>query len=317
MELGDKIAALRKTHGMTQAELGAELNVTFQAVSKWERDESLPDFATVSKMAKLFGVALEYFADDTDGADGNPPIATAENAVAADGADAQNGEVNANDEQCATAENAAAPIEPKMLGVCTKCGRVVYEGQQSGVTKALVCKTCYERVRETVVKKREEEAKKRAEETKKKQARAAARKAEIASRRNKGFIVGGIIAAVSLLVCIVSTALSDARGGLFALEIVSCILSPYMWFAFVSQLFWGGVVRRVCATGGAVIGTPGVIFSLDFDGVVFLIAAKIFFALLRALVFCITSLFFVLVGFVIAPFTFIPRLAHVIKGEIE
>ena len=46
MNNGEKIASLRKAKGMTQAELGAELNVTFQAVSKWERGESYPDFAT-------------------------------------------------------------------------------------------------------------------------------------------------------------------------------------------------------------------------------------------------------------------------------
>ena len=53
MSYGEKIIALRQNKGMTQAELGAELNVTYQAVSKWERDESDPDFATMSKIAKL------------------------------------------------------------------------------------------------------------------------------------------------------------------------------------------------------------------------------------------------------------------------
>ena len=42
MELGEKIIALRRSKSMTQSELGAKLNVTFQAVSKWELGGSLP-----------------------------------------------------------------------------------------------------------------------------------------------------------------------------------------------------------------------------------------------------------------------------------
>ncbi|MDE6399197.1 MAG: helix-turn-helix domain-containing protein, partial [Clostridiales bacterium] len=64
MEYGEKIAALRKEHGMTQAELGNELNVTYQAVSKWERGESYPNFDTLSRIAKLFAVPIGYFEED-------------------------------------------------------------------------------------------------------------------------------------------------------------------------------------------------------------------------------------------------------------
>lgn len=40
MNIGEKIVKARKEKGMTQAELGSELHVTFQAVSKWERGVS-------------------------------------------------------------------------------------------------------------------------------------------------------------------------------------------------------------------------------------------------------------------------------------
>ncbi|MDE7264859.1 MAG: helix-turn-helix domain-containing protein, partial [Clostridia bacterium] len=66
MDYGKKIAYLRKTKGMTQEELGKVLNVTYQAVSKWERGESLPDFETMSQMAKYFQVPLGYFADENE-----------------------------------------------------------------------------------------------------------------------------------------------------------------------------------------------------------------------------------------------------------
>lgn len=66
MNYGEKIAHLRKSRGMTQEELGKVLSVTYQAVSKWERGESLPDFSTMSQIAKYFGVPLEYFDDSVE-----------------------------------------------------------------------------------------------------------------------------------------------------------------------------------------------------------------------------------------------------------
>ena len=88
-----------------------------------------------------------------------------------------------------------------------------------------------------------------------------------------------------------------------------------MCFFTVSQLFWDGAVASVAMTGGKLIGMPGVIFSLDLDGVIFLIAAKILFALLRMAIFIITSAVLVLVAAIISPFTFWPCLSRV-NGEI-
>ena len=61
MNIGEKIVKARKEKGMTQAELGSELHVTFQAVSKWERGESSPDFETICNMANILEVPVSYF----------------------------------------------------------------------------------------------------------------------------------------------------------------------------------------------------------------------------------------------------------------
>lgn len=47
MTYGQKIAQLRKISNMTQAKLGELLNVSAQAVSKWEHDIAEPDLATI------------------------------------------------------------------------------------------------------------------------------------------------------------------------------------------------------------------------------------------------------------------------------
>ena len=54
------IVRLRQASGMTQAELAAKLNYSDKAVSKWERGESLPDVAVLSKIADLFQVSLDW-----------------------------------------------------------------------------------------------------------------------------------------------------------------------------------------------------------------------------------------------------------------
>lgn len=66
LEYGSKIAKLRKDNNMTQAELGKALNVSYQAVSKWERNTSQPDFEIIQKMAKLFKISLDTFADSEE-----------------------------------------------------------------------------------------------------------------------------------------------------------------------------------------------------------------------------------------------------------
>ena len=272
MEYGEKIAALRKSKGLTQAELGAELNVTYQAVSKWERGESLPDFATMSKISKLFGVPLEYFDE---------------------------GELPAEKE---TAAAAVAPtVEgPKMLGVCKECGRVVNEGEEFSTEPTLVCKKCHEaKIAEAEKKKREEAEKAR---------RAAAyEKADAKRKLNVGLILGGVAGGALLIFLIICgiVAGNKEEAGYYAIGSIILII---IGFTFTAQMFWGGVVRSMFCEGGVLIGTPGVIFSLDLDGIIFLIGIKILFAVLKMLLLVLTTLLFAFVAVVISPFTFVPSL---------
>ena len=66
MLLGDKIAELRKTKNMTQADLGEELNISAQAVSKWERNMSEPDFETIKKICKLFNISINELSNQDE-----------------------------------------------------------------------------------------------------------------------------------------------------------------------------------------------------------------------------------------------------------
>ena len=59
-KIGAQIAHLRKEKGLTQNDLGDRLGVTFQAVSKWERGETLPDTAILLDLAQALGTSVDF-----------------------------------------------------------------------------------------------------------------------------------------------------------------------------------------------------------------------------------------------------------------
>ncbi|MBR2409170.1 MAG: helix-turn-helix transcriptional regulator [Lachnospiraceae bacterium] len=59
MTIGKRIATLRKEKGMTQEELSQKMEVSAQAVSKWENDQSCPDITSLPKLAKILGVTVD------------------------------------------------------------------------------------------------------------------------------------------------------------------------------------------------------------------------------------------------------------------
>ena len=57
--LGKRIASLRKENNLTQEQLAEMLNVTPQAVSKWENDIACPDISLLPELAKTFNVSVD------------------------------------------------------------------------------------------------------------------------------------------------------------------------------------------------------------------------------------------------------------------
>ncbi|MDR0916109.1 MAG: helix-turn-helix domain-containing protein [Oscillospiraceae bacterium] len=56
---GENLKKLRRARDLTQEDLARFLNVTFQAVSKWERGETTPDIAVLPSIARYFGVTTD------------------------------------------------------------------------------------------------------------------------------------------------------------------------------------------------------------------------------------------------------------------
>ena len=73
MRLSDKIVKLRKTNGWSQEELAEKLNVSRQAISRWEGATAQPDAANILQLSKLFGVTTDYLLNDEYESDNDLP----------------------------------------------------------------------------------------------------------------------------------------------------------------------------------------------------------------------------------------------------
>ena len=67
MTFGEKLQILRQKAGLSQDALAEKLNVSRQAVSRWERDETMPETEKVVLIADLFGVTTDYLLRQTEG----------------------------------------------------------------------------------------------------------------------------------------------------------------------------------------------------------------------------------------------------------
>ena len=64
MTLGEKLQKLRRERGMSQDQLAELLDVSRQAVSKWERDGAVPDTDKVIRLSEIFSVSTDYLLKD-------------------------------------------------------------------------------------------------------------------------------------------------------------------------------------------------------------------------------------------------------------
>ena len=60
MTLGEKLKMLRASRGLSQEQLAAELDVSRQAISKWECGDSTPDLDKLRAICTYFGVTTDY-----------------------------------------------------------------------------------------------------------------------------------------------------------------------------------------------------------------------------------------------------------------
>ena len=333
MECGKKIDQLRKSNNMTQEDLGKVLNVTYQAVSKWERDESLPDFEMMSRIAKFFMVPLSYFTDEEE-----------------------------------IPQPQAQPVveKPDVVGMCTQCGKMLTKEEVAQMEPKILCKSCLERNNAEAEKARADLAFK--ERMRKDRAIAEQRGsginkslvistivaivfyiiftvvcfsndfdesygislfllplvifgaihsfcsfiAELKSysddgtegyTRNLSLVIAGIFAAINLI-CFLSLYISRSETFYMIMLVVSVIFS----FTFVSQFLWGGVINAIFTAGGFTFKLPGFIITLTVDSILWMIITKFFLTLIAIAVYLITTIVVALFALIASVITFIPSI---------
>lgn len=60
MTLGQKLKEIRKKFGLSQEQLADILNVSRQAITKWETDRGTPDISNLQELSKMFGITVDY-----------------------------------------------------------------------------------------------------------------------------------------------------------------------------------------------------------------------------------------------------------------
>lgn len=66
MKFNEKLVSIRKKQGLSQEELGMELQVSRQTISKWETGQSYPDFQSLVMLSDYFGMSLDELVKDID-----------------------------------------------------------------------------------------------------------------------------------------------------------------------------------------------------------------------------------------------------------
>ena len=65
MTLGEKLKKYRNIFDLSQEELAEKINVSRQAIAKWEGNDGLPDISNLRELSSLFSVSIDYLLDDT------------------------------------------------------------------------------------------------------------------------------------------------------------------------------------------------------------------------------------------------------------
>lgn len=285
LTLGKKLSTYRKNHDMTQQELAEHLNLSAQAISKWENDTSQPDIENLMKLAKLYGVSLDELLGM--GSDKTEKPQTIDTDAVVDSMYTKIEEQIKND----------API-----GYCKNCGIAVREENLAQKEPVIMCKKCKEKIEE---EKRRKETAQRERQAAEKERAARAHQSGMESmrrHRNKSLIWAAIATLPILIFCIVGLfqgiETSDEWVGWVTLLVIDLLI-----FTFVAVMFYDTFVKdAVLYMLTASVNWPGIIFTFDLDGFIFLIAMKIIFAVLGFIIGILAALLGLLFGLLVSPF---------------
>lgn len=301
MSLGTKIKKLRTEKNLTQKDLSDQLHVTFQTVSKWEKDENEPDISTLRELAKLFNCSLDFLLSENleeDNKPSEPVIIEKEVPVIKE----------------------TIIVHKNETHVCAKCGKDIPEDELAAEDNFR--KARFGRHTKTVSNGQTYYHKSCLEEIRKERVEIAEKKKSEKAKKSKkrcygwGISCGVVALVISLLVFLlvpsINSVVHPALGVLFSLIIGYGIFS--MLYCIISGSYICDVFMW-CAN--LTVKFPGLIFSWSLDGLAWLIGMKILFAILGFLIGVAALLFAIAFSALLGGFSFPFILVHNIRTNYE
>jgi transcriptional regulator with XRE-family HTH domain len=259
MTLGKKLALQRKAIGLTQDEVALRIRVNTKTLADWENNIGEPSIQNLKDFATLFNISLDDLLDTGLGDD------------------------------------------DETLAHCKVCGVVITEKNLGDKSPEMLCRRCVE-VRKAHERRAELE-RKAIEERKKKIVLAQkmdeynahlSRQRTIRKKRNKSFLVASLVTAPLVAFLVYSLNQSFDMTWLIAGSLLC-----YALFSEISLLFYDGIVRNfIVRMRNASFKMPGLMYTFDWDGFLWVIMMKGLFALLK----WVLSGIFGFIGFLICLF---------------
>lgn len=283
MGIGQVIKRKRHEINLTQKELADKLNVTSQAVSRWEKDEVEPSIDTIKEMSRIFNCSVDDLFEF----------------------DLEKEEVIEDD----FSEDAE-----KVLGVCEKCNKLItessdlnnvsiphyfYTGKHTHTEyeKIVLCNSCNKKRLEGIEKEKEIQRKMHLTKCK--------------NLRMHSFIWSSLI--LLLFAGLAFIAFSNNNSFLGVLSIILGIVG----FTFASSmiLFNNCVPEMWMGITSWSLKLPGIILSLNLKGIFALIFIKIFLGIISFIVPIVITIFITIITMIISIFVYPFALIKNIKGE--
>lgn len=237
--IGNQIKKLRTEQGMTQKQLADRLFVSAQAVSRWENNEVEPSVATITEIAKIFDVSTDVVLGVLE----------------------SDPEPQPEPEPKVIIEKEYVMKEAKpVLAVCEQCNRPIYNGGEivrktshyrSGSTTHTLCREC--------------------DNKNKKQAHDTAVSRGVSLRKHS--FVWGILGALAVLGIMIGVIVSNQNSSLVPLAVILPIAAFTMISCCILQNNFIGEMTVTIGSWG--IHLPGLIFSLDLEGIIWFLTVKL------------------------------------------
>jgi transcriptional regulator with XRE-family HTH domain len=292
MGIGSKIKEYRIKSGLTQKDLADQLHITYQAVSRWENDDAEPSFDMLREMCRIFNCStddlFEISKPEKEEIEEQPQII----------------------ERVIIKEAEQKPV----LGVCEKCNKVIHDISdlfrvtdsirvRSGRSyrlenvQRILCGECNE-LRIAEEEKIEDQRKRKELDS-------------LRKRRIHSFVWPTILAVMFLIFSIYAFSKGSASSGVW--WIVFAILGyTFLATIILNNTFITDMWLEVASWG--FVRMPGIIFSLSFDGLAFLIATKILFFLLGILLAFLAAAFATILAMSLSIFVYPFALSRNMKG---